>query len=81
MIEVANMFHRVRSAIIHDERWLSKPLRELPTFNPTGKRRFRNLVKNPTHSIATQTFARWTFIPTLIMAILIIRKGLTGRSP
>ena len=72
MIEVANMFHRVRSAIIHDERWLSKPPRELPTFNPTGKRRFRNLVKSPTHSVIAQTFAGWTLAFTLIMVILII---------
>ena len=81
LIEVANMFHRIRSAIIHGEHWLSKPPRELPTFYPTSKRRFRNLVKSPAHSIAAQTFARWTLIPTLIMAILIIRKRLTRKSP
>ena len=38
LIEVAHMFYKFCSAIIHGERWLSKSPRKFSTFNHMGKR-------------------------------------------
>ena len=37
LVKVADMIHRVCSAIIHGECWLSKPPRKLSPFNSTRK--------------------------------------------
>ena len=38
LVEVADVLHKVRSAIIHGECWLSKMLRKLSPFNSMHKR-------------------------------------------
>ena len=38
LVEMADVLHRVRSTIIHGERWLSETPRKLSSFNPTRKR-------------------------------------------
>ena len=80
LVEVTNVLHRVRSAIVHNECWLSKLLRKFSTFNPMSKRWLGNLIQTPAHIVIVQTLVSWTLPPLPIMMILITRKGLARRS-
>ena len=81
LVEVADMFHRVCSTIIHGECGLSEPPRKYPSLNSTHEMWSGNLVKCSTHSIISQAFGRWIFVSALMTVVLIIRERLTRRSP
>ena len=76
LVEMAHVIYRVCSTIVNGERWLiESPRRSFP-FNFMHKGRFENLVQRLTHSVISQAFARWAFIPTFVIALLIIGERL-----
>ena len=81
LVEVADMFHKVCSTIIHGEYGLSEPPRKSPSLNSAREMRSGNLVECSTHSIISQAFRRWIFVSALMTVVLIIRERLTKRSP
>ena len=80
LVEVANMFHEIHPSIIHGKRWLGEPSRKSFCFSPMGERRLGDLAQSPTHGIVAQAFVRWGLPTSSIMALLLIRKRLTGKS-
>ena len=80
LIEVANMFHKVYSTIIHGECGLSEPSRKFPSLNSARERCSRNLVECSAHRIISQAFGRWVPVFVLMVVVLIIWERLTMRS-
>ena len=58
LFELAYVFYRVRSAIIHGERWLVEPSRKFCLFYPLCKEWLRNLAQRLFHNVSSYSFAR-----------------------
>ena len=75
------MFHRACSTIVDGECWLSELPKEPPSLDSAYKRWSGNLVECLTYCIISQAFKGWISVSALMIDILIIREGLTKRSP
>ena len=76
---MANVFYRVCLTIINGECELMKSLRKAHIFYASCEGWFRNLTQRLVNGIVLQTFARRAFVPTFMVVLLFIGKGLTGQ--
>ena len=58
LFELTYVLYRVRSAIIHDERWLVEPSRKFCLFYPPSKGWLQNLAQLFFHNVSSYSFAR-----------------------
>ena len=58
LFKLTYVLYRVRSAIIHDERWLVESSRKLCLFYPPCKGWLRNLAQRLFHNVNSYSFAR-----------------------
>ena len=76
LIEMAYMFHRIRSTIIDGECWLIEPSRKSCPFNLVREGGLGNLVQRLAHNVISQAFVRRALIPMFVMVLLIIGERL-----
>ena len=78
LVEVAYMFHRVRSTIVNGEHWLIEVLRKSCPSDLAHERQLGNLVQRPAHSVVCQASVRRALIPSFMMVLLIVGERLTS---
>ena len=76
LVEVAHVLHRVCLTIVNGERWLIEPPRKSSSFYLARERRFGNLIQYLAHGVISQAFARWAFMPTFGMMLLLVGERL-----
>ena len=75
LFELTYMFHRICSAIIHDERRLVESSREFCLFYPSCEGWLRNLTQCLLHNISSHFFARRASAFFSVMSLFIIGEG------
>ena len=75
LFELAHVFYRIRSAIIHGERWLVESSRKLHLFYPSCERWFRNLIQCLFHNVSSHSSARRASTFSPVMRLFIIGEG------
>ena len=77
LIELAHMFHRIRSTIVNGERRLMETLRKFSPFYLARERGFKDLIQHLTHNIISHAFARRAFVPSPVVALFVARERFT----
>ena len=75
LFELIYVFHKICSAIIHDERRLVELSREFCLFYPSCEGWLRNLTQCLFHNVSSHSFARRAFAFSPVMALFIIGEG------
>ena len=75
LFELIYVFYRVRSTIIHGERWLVKPSRKFCLFYPPGKRGLRNLAQRLFHNVSSYSFMRRAPAFPLVKMLFLTGEG------
>ena len=75
LFKLTYVFYRIRSAIIHGERWLVKSSRKLCPFYLLCKGWLRNLAQRLFHNISSYSFARRASAFPLVKALFLTGKG------
>ena len=77
LFELTYMFHRICSAIIHDERRLVESSREFYLFYLLCKGWLRNLAQRLFYNISSYSFARRALAFPLVKILFLIGEGFT----
>ena len=75
LFELTYVFHRICSAIIHDERRLVESSRKLCHFYPPCKGWLRNLTQCLFHNVSSYSFAKKASAFPSVKALFLIGKG------
>ena len=75
LFELTYVFHRICSAIIHDERRLVELSREFCLFYPSCERWLRNLTQCLLHNVSSHSLARRASSFPSVEALFIIGEG------
>ena len=79
LFKLTYVFYRIRSAIIHGERWLVESSRKLCLFYPPCKGWLRNLAQRLFHNISSYFFARRASAFPSVKVLFLIGKGFSWR--
>ena len=77
LFELTYMFYRVRSAIIHGERWLVESSKKFCLFYPSCKGWLRNLAQRLFHNVSSYSFARRAPAFPSVKILFLIGEGFT----
>ena len=77
LFELTYVFHRICSAIIHDERRLMESSRKFCLFYPSCKEWLRNLTQCLLHNVSSHSLARRAFAFSSFKVLFIIGEGFT----
>ena len=72
LIEMTNMFYRIRSTIIKRESRLMESLREALTLYLSCEKRLSNLVQRFVHGFVSKALSRWALILAPMATILLV---------
>ena len=75
LFKLTYVFYRIRSAIIHGERWLVESSRKLCLFYPPCKGWLRNLSQRLFHNVSSYSFARRASTFPSVNALFLTGKG------